>query len=245
MNIWHCGFLNDKELGWTEPMYIRLNLLYDKITWTDDEFEIIKDNLMKNVSLYDKAHKSLHEDTFMKSIQVRYLSDMIKFIDGLETERKQSLLPIREIVEKLLLDRTQYADNIDLLMSEQPAEVDQALGNIYEGIIHNGLEKYQSDVDYMIDRAIMKIPFALTRNLKCIKLVLEKNVSQMISLGYSQKLHKLLAVYKEPQSWSSLDLRFAFNYLHYIAQTLKDNGETDEVIDFWINNTFVNRFIRI
>ena len=243
MNIWHCGFLNDKELGWTEPMYIRLNLLYDKITWTDDEFEIIKENLIKNVSLYEKAHKSLHEDTFMKSIQVRYLSDMIKFIDGLEAERKNTLLFVREIVEKLLLDRTQYADNIDLLMSEQPAEVDQALGNIYEGIIHNGLEKYQNDVDYMIDRAIMKIPFALTRNLKCIKLVLEKNASQMISLGYSQKLHKLLAVYKEPQSWSFLDLRFAFNYLHFIANTLKHYGETDEVIVFWIENSFVNRFV--
>jgi hypothetical protein len=65
MNIWHCGILNDKEFGWTEPMYIRLNLLNDKIIWTDDEFDIIKDNLIKNVSLYDKAHKSLHEDTFL------------------------------------------------------------------------------------------------------------------------------------------------------------------------------------
>ena len=243
MNIWHCGVLNDKELGWTEPMYIRLNLLYDKITWTDDEFNIIKDNLIKNVSLYEKAHKSLHEDTFMKSIQVRYLSDMIKFIDGLKEDRRQELLSTRETIEKLLLDRTQYADNIDLMMSEQSAEVEQALGNIYEGIIHNGLEKYQSDVDFVIDRAIMRIPIALTRNLKCIKLLLEKNAPQMISMGYIPKLHKLLAVYKEPKSWSSLDLRFAFNYLQFIANTLKQIGETNEVIDFWIENTFINRFI--
>ena len=133
MNIWHCGFLSDKEFGWTEPMYIRLNLLYDKITWTDDEFEIIKENLIKNVSLYDKAHKSLHEDSFMKSIQVRYLSDMIKFIDGLNSKRHQSLLSTRAIIESLLLDRIQYADNIDLMMSEQSTDVDQAMGNIYEG----------------------------------------------------------------------------------------------------------------
>lgn len=243
MNIWHCGFLNDKELGWTEPMYIRLNLLYDKITWTDDEFEIIKENLINNVSLYDKAHEFLHKDTFMKSIQVRYLSDMISFIDGLEPVRNKTLLPIQKIIKELLVDRTQYADNIDLLMSEQPAEVDQALGNIYEGIIHNGLKKYQCDVDFMIDRAIMKIPVALTRNLKCIKLILEKNASKMISMGYNPKLHKLLGVYRDPKSWSSLDLRFAFNYLHFIANILKQYGETDEVIDFWIENTFVNRFI--
>lgn len=36
---------------------------------------------------------------------------------------------------------------------------------------------------------------------------------------------------------------FAFNYLHSIAKTLKQDGETDEVIDFWIEDTFVNRFV--
>lgn len=241
MNIWHCGILNDKEFGWTEPMYIRLNLLNDKIIWTDDEFDIIKDNLIKNVSLYDKAHKSLHEDTFIKSIQVLYLSDMIKFIDGLKTERQKSLLPMRGIIEKLLLDRTQYADNIDLMMSEQPADVDRAMENIYEGIIHNGIERYQEDVDFLIDRAIMKVPVALTRNLRCIKFISEK----IVSLGYAKKLHKLLVVYKDSESWALLDLRFAFNYLHSIAKALKQNGEADEVIDFWIENAFVKRFIRI
>lgn len=240
MNIWHCGFLSDKEFGWTEPMYIRLNLLYDKITWTDEEFEIIKENLIKNVSLYDKAHKSLHEDSFMKSIQVRYLSDMIKFIDGLKTERQKSLLPIKNVVEKLLLDRTQYADNIDLMMSEQPADVDRAMENIYEGIIHNGLERYHEDVDFLIDRAIMKVPVALTRNLRCIKFICEK----IVSFGYAKKLHKLLAVYMDSESWALLDLRFAFNYLHSIAKALKQNGESDEVIDFWIGDTFVIRFVR-
>lgn len=243
MNIWHCGVLNDKELGWTEPMYIRLNLLYDKITWTDEEFEIIKDNLIMNVAKYDKAHKSLHQDSFIKGIQVRYLSDMIKFIDGLNSKRHQSLLSTRAIIESLLLDRIQYADNIDLMMSEQSTDVDQAMGNIYEGIVHYGIEKYQEDVDFLIDRAIMKRPVALTRNLKCIKLILAENASQMICLGYIKKLHKLLDVYKDPTSWSVLDLRFAFNYLQFVANTLKQNGVTDEVIDFWIESTFVNRFI--
>ena len=243
MNIWHCGILNNKEFGWTEPMYIRLNLLNDKITWTDEEFDIIKDNLITNVSKYDKAHRSLHDDSFMKSIQVRYLSDMIKFIDGLKMERQQTLLSIRKDIERLLLDRTQYADNIDLMMSEQSADVDYAMGNIYEGIFHSGIEKYQGDVDFLIDRAIMKSPIALTRNLRCIKFILVENSQKMMNLGYAKKLRKLLSVYKDSESWSLLDLRYAFNYLHFIAKALKENGEIDEVIDFWIENSFVNRFV--
>lgn len=243
MNIWHCGVLDDSEFGWTEPMYIRLNLLNDKITWTDDEFEIIKANLIKNVSVYSKVSKSLHRDSFMKNIQVRYLSDMIKFIDGLNGERHEALLETREEIEKLFLERTQYADNIDLMMSEQSADVDYALGNIYEGIINNGIEQYQSDVDFLIDRAIMKSPIALTRNLKCIKLIVMKNCKKMMSLGYTKKLNKLLSVYKDSDSWSLLDLRFAFNYLHSIAGVMKQNGESNYVIDFWLENVFVNKFV--
>ena len=125
------------------------------------------------------------------------------------------------------------------MMSEQPADVDLAMENIYEGIFHNGIEKYQKDIDFLIDRAIMKIPVALTRNLRCIKFISEK----IVSFGYTKKLNKLLAVYTESKSWALLDLRFAFNYLHSIAKTLKQNGETDEVIDFWIENAFVNRFL--
>ena len=239
MNIWHCGFISDNEYGWTEPMYIRLNLLNDKINWTDEEFDIIKENLILNISTYDKAHKFLHKDSLMEGIQVRYLSDMIKFIDGLKDERYQALLSTREKIERLLLDRTQYADNIDLMMSEQSADVDRAMGNIYEGIVHNGIEKYRDDIDFLIDRAIMKNPVALTRNLRCIKFICE----EIISFGYTKKLFKLLSVYKDSDTWNLLDLRYAFNYLHFISKTLKQNGETDKVIDFWIEDTFVNRFV--
>lgn len=243
MNIWHCGVLDDSEFGWTEPMYIRLNLLNDKITWSDEEFEIIKTNLIKNVSAYNKVSKTLHKDTFMKNIQVRYLSDMLKFIDGLSTERHQELLETRKEIERLFFERTQYADNIDLMMSDQSAEVDYAFENIYNGVINNGIEKHQADVDFLIDRAIMKTPIALTRNLKCIKFIVMKNSHKIITLGYTKKLNKLLSIYQDTDSWSLLDLRFAFNYLHEIAQILKQNGESNDVIDFWLENTFVNKFI--
>lgn len=243
MNIWHCGVLDNSEFGWTEPMYIRLNLLNDKITWTDDEFEIIKVNLIKNVSTYSKVAKSLHNDSFMKNIQVRYLSDMLKFIDGLNGERHEALLYARKEIERLFLERTQYADNIDLMMSEQSAEVDYAFENIYEGVIHNGIEQYQDDVDFLIDRAIMQRPIALTRNLKCIKLIVKENCKKMMELGYTKKLNKLLSVYKDADSWSLLDLRFAFNYLYFIAKAMKDSGESNSAIDFWLGNTFVNKFV--
>lgn len=243
MNIWHCGVLDNEEFGWTEPMYIRLNLLNDKITWTDEEFEVIKDNLVKNVSIYSNASKHFHDDAFTKNIQTRYLSDMLKFIDGLNEERKRVLCDVRNDIKRLFNVRIQYNDNIDLMMSDQPADVDYALRNIYEGISNNGIELHMDDLDFLIGRAIMKMPIALTRNLKYIKFIVLDNYEKMISLGYTKKLNKLLSVYKDSDSWYLLDLRFAFNYLYCIAQIMKQNGESNEVIDFWLEDAFVNRFV--
>ena len=243
MDIWHCGVLHDNEFGWIEPQYIRLNLLNDKITWTDDEFDIIKDNLIKNVSLYSKASQTIHKDSFMKNIQVRYLSDMMQFVDGLKDERHQVLLGTRKQIEALLLERTQYADNIDLMMSVQSADVDNALRNIYEGITNNGIEQYKDDVDFLINRAIMKTPVALTQNLRYIRFIVKEHREEMMALGYTQKLNKLLSVYKDSSSWTLLDLRYAFNYLYFIAKTLKQHGVSNDTIDFWMDNDFVAKFV--
>ena len=168
---------------------------------------------------------------------------MMQFIDGLKGERYQMLLDTQKEIEALLLERTQYADNIDLMMSDQSADVDNALRNIYEGIVNNGIEQYRDDVDFLISRAIMKTPVALTRNLRYIRFIIEKHCEEMMVLGYTQKLNKILSVYKDSDSWTLLDLRYAFNYLYYIAQALKQNGESNDAIDFWIEDAFVRKFV--
>lgn len=244
MDIWQCGVLSDSEFGWTEPKYIRLNLLNDKVSWDDNQFELIKKNLIKNVSAYDKIHERLHEDSFMKSTHVKYLSDMLKYIDGLDGPRKESLATVRDEVERLLADRTHYEDNIDFMMSDQSADVDYAFSNIYESVQTRGVDFCKHDIDFLIDRAIMKRPIALTRNLRCIKLIMTIKSEEMLRAGYDKKLNKLLSVYMDSSSWQSLDLRFAFNYLHSVAKKLdeetllhKDNAQ------FWLKKSFVKKFV--
>ena len=89
----------------------------------------------------------------------------------------------------------------------------------------------------------MKAPVALTRNLRYIRFIVEKHCEEMMTLGYTQKLNKLLSVYKDSDSWILLDLRYAFNYLYFIAKTLKQYGVSNDAIDFWMKNAFVNKFV--
>lgn len=243
MDIWHCGVLNNNEFGWTVPQYIMLHLLNDKVTWTDAEFDIIKNNLIKNVSSYDSVHEKLHQDAFMKNVQVRYLSSMLKFINGIEALRRDELSQVRTDIERLLKDRIQYSDNIDLMMSEQSADVDYAFNNIYEGVTNNGVNQYRDDIDFMIDRAIMKTSIALTRNIKYIYKFVDEYGQDLVNLGYIGKIKKLLSIFRDSNAWKLLDLRFAFNYLYCIAKVLKVFGHSDEVVDFWLNNAFVKKFV--
>lgn len=244
MDIWHCGVMSSNEFGWSEPHYIRINLLNNKVSWNDDQFELIKQNLIKNVTAYDRVHETLHEDSFMKATQVRYLSDILKYIDGLDAVRKSSLATVRDDVERLLADRTHYEDNIDFMMSDQSADVDYAFSNIYESVQARGVEYCKHDLDFLIDRAIMKRPIALTRNLRCIKFIMDIKRNEILQAGYDKKLNKLLFVYMDSSSWQSLDLRFAFNYLHSIAKSLdEENMLSKECAQFWLNNSFVNNFV--
>lgn len=243
MDIWHCGVLSGNEFGWSEPHYIRLNLLNNKVSWNDEQFELIKQNLIKNVTAYDRVHETLHEDSFMKATQVRYLSDMLKYIDGLDAVRKSSLATVRDDVERLLADRTHYEDNIDFMMSDQSADVNYAFGNIYESVQARGVEYCKHDLDFLIDRAIMKRPIALTRNLRCIKFIMDSKSVEMLQAGYAKKLNKVLSIYLDSSSWQSLDLRFAFNYLRSIAKKLDEgNVLSEECSQFWLNNSFVKKF---
>lgn len=244
MDIWQCGVLSDNELGWTEPKYIRLNLLNENVSWNDNQFDLIRQNLIKNVTAYDKIHERLHEDSFMKATQVRYLSDMLKYIDGLDNVRKASLATVRDKVRHLLEDRTRYEDNIDFMMSEQSADVDYAFGNIYESVLARGVDFCKHDIDFLIDRAIMKRPIALTRNLRCIWFIMDKKSEEMLQAGYDKKLNKLLLVYMDSSSWQSLDLRFAFKYLHSIAKILNEENLLSKICtQFWFNNPFVKKFL--
>ncbi len=243
MDIWHCGVLSGNEFGWSEPHYIRFNLLNNKVSWNDEQFELIKQNLIKNVTAYDRVHETLHEDSFMKATQVRYLSDMLKYIDGLDAVRKSSLATVRDDVERLLADRTHYEDNIDFMMSDQSADVNYAFGNIYESVQVRGVEYCKHDLDFLIDRAIMKRPIALTRNLRCIKFIMDSKSVEMLQAGYAKKLNKVLSTYLDSSSWQSLDLRFAFNYLRSIAKKLDEgNVLSEECSQFWLNNSFVKKF---
>jgi len=245
-NVWHCGVMADGK-GWSTPNYIRLNMFNNEIKWTDEEFEIISNNLKDNISKYDQLHKNLHEDSFMRNIQVEYLSDVIRFIDGLNEERKTSLKDIREKAESLLNGRISYKSLIEGMLSEQSADADFAMDNVIQGIKAEGLSKYLDEFNFILDRAIMGDNIVINAVLHKIRIVVEKYPEQVKSANLCSKLHTMISIYKECwMTYQEFKPVWSFNNLYVIADFLKRNGYKDsDAVTYWLCDSFVQTFVRL
>lgn len=246
-DVWHCGIMTDGK-GWSSPNYIRLNVFQDKIEWTDEEFNYIKDNLETNINKYKEKYKNTHEMTFIRNVQVEYLSDVLRFIDGLNIEsRKQALMDVRVRTEELLNERVSYKTLIEGMLSEQSMDADYAMDNVIHGIKAKGVLAYLDEFNFMLDRAIMGDGLIINSVLYRIRIVVEEYSEQIIFTNLCSKLHTLVSLYKE--RWSTYrEFRpvWSFNHLYIIADFWGKNGYKDsDAVAYWLNDPFVQTFIRV
>lgn len=247
LNIWHCGVLENGK-GWSTPNYLRLNTLKkDEIKWTDDEFNCICENLKSNMDKLESVHDTLFKDSFMRNIQTQYLSDVLRFIDGQNDERKKLLIGVRNKTNKLFQSQITYKSFIEGMLSEQPADIDSVMDDVIHGINAKGLSLYLDEFNFILDKVIVGEGTTVNRMLELIRCVVNEHPNEIIELNLSGKIHVLLSIYKD--RWSTLpEFKpvWSFNYLHSIACFLQDNGYKDsDAVSYWLNDSFVQLFIRI
>jgi hypothetical protein len=244
-NIWHCGVMENGK-GWSAPNYLRLNVLNGEIEWTDDEFNHICENLKSNIQRFNEADDMLIKSPFGKNIQTRYLSDVLRFIDGQNEEGKERLIDIRQKTERLLQNRVSYKNLIEGMLSKQSADVDGALDDVMCGIAARGLCAYLNEFNFILDKAIIGEGTAINRTLEMIRCVVNDHPKEIVELQLCSKLHTLLSIYKD--RWTQLQEFkpvWSFNYLYKIAEFLKEKDRDDsEAVNYWLSDSFVQRFIR-
>ena len=142
-DIWNCGVLPDGH-GMAAPNYIHPQFFKEVREWNDEEFKIISNNLKENINKYSAFSERLREDSFMKNVQIAYLSDVLQYIESLSDDRKKSLEDIRKLTLSLLSSRVSYDSFIEAMLSEQSADVSNGIDNIVQGIRSSGLELYHN-----------------------------------------------------------------------------------------------------
>ena len=242
-DIWHCGVLPEGN-GWSTPNYICLQDFNDITEWNDEEFKIISKNLKENINKYSAFSERLREDSFMKNVQIAYLSDVLQFIESLSDDRKKSLEDIRKLTKSLLSSRVSYDSFIEAMLSEQSADVSNGIDNIVQGIRSSGVKSYHNEINFIVDRAIIGEQIVLSKNLSVIEWLIRNYEQDFKEMQIDSKLLVLLSVYKN--RWQDMDEfrpDHSFEDLYYIANYLKKEGHDNDSIQYWLTDSFVRIFL--
>lgn len=242
-DIWHCGVLAEGN-GWSTPNYIRLQAFNDITEWDDQEFSIISDNLRKNISKYNTLPEKFRNDSFMRNVQITYLSDVLQYINTLSKERRKSLEDLRVLTKNLLSSSVSYDSFIEAMLSEQSADVSNGIDNIVQGVRSSGLKSYHNEINFIVDRAIIGEQIVLSKNLSVIEWLIRNYELDFKKMQIDSKLLVLLSVYKN--RWQDMDEfrpDHSFENLHYIANYLKKEGYDNDSIQYWLTDSFVRIFL--
>ncbi|WP_424036240.1 SIR2 family protein [Prevotella histicola] len=242
-DIWHCGVLPD-GYGMTAPNYIHPQFFKEVREWNDEEFKIISNNLKENINKYSALSERLREDSFMKNVQIAYLSDVLQYIESLSDDRKKSLEDIRELTKSLLSSRVSYDSFIEAMLSEQSADVSNGIDNIVQGVRSSGLKSYYNEINFIVDRAIIGEQIVLSKNLSVIEWLIRNYEQDFKEMQIDSKLLVLLSVYKN--RWQDMDEfrpDHSFEDLYYIANYLKKEGHDNDSIQYWLTDSFVRIFL--
>jgi hypothetical protein len=244
-DIWYCG-VKENGKSWSTPNYLRLNVIKNDIEWSSEDFRQIRENLNDNIRKFAAINDKLSNSPYGRNIQAQYLSDALRFIDGLNEERKDTLVNTKKIVEQLLQSRVSYKNLVEGILSEQSADVNSAMEDVVYGIDAKGLSAYLNEFNFILDKTIIGEGTTINSTLWIIRRIVDNHSLEIIDCKLCSKLHTLLSIYKD--RWPQLQ-EFnpvgSFNHLRSIAVFIRDNGYKDsDAVSYWLNDSFVQRFIR-
>lgn len=242
-NIWHCGLMEDGK-SFTDPKYIRLNLLDGSIEWSDEEFSLIAQNLNQNIQRLRESPIGSHVDSFMRTDRFQYLLDVKDYIEKLPDSRKHVLLDTYSYVSNILSDENNGYDVEKELLSEQTADISNAIKQIEYIIKSRGLHENLNEFNLILDRAILLQTPALKTNLGAIQRIVARYKEEIHSQSLDSKILKLLHIYRVVDLYErQIDVYWAFNQLYEIASIMRHFHKDNEDVNYWLTDTWVLRFV--
>ena len=223
-----------------------MNLIGNEFEWTDEEFELIKANLDMNISKFKPFQDKMRDNPFLHSSRIQYLYDIKQYIDGLSDERKDILKHIYKTVQELLDDASNGYSFENELLSDQSADISNAIKLLENDIRSFGLEANLDDFNLLLDRAILMQVSAMRTNLGTIHHIIRYHYKELEKYGLLNRIHSMLRVYQNKVDCFedlNIDIYWVFNHLHGIAKQFENNGLSDDVTKFWLTDEWVTRFV--
>lgn len=244
-DMWHCGLMEDGK-EFSDPKYIRMNLIGSDFDWTDEEFAHIQANLDLNISRFKPFQDKMRDNPFLRSGRIQYLYDVKQYIESLPDERKKILKQTYNTVQELLSDASVGYSFENELLSDQSANISNAIKLLENDIRSFGLKDYLDDFNLLIDRAMLMQVGAMKTNLGAIHHIVYHRYDELKEYGLLNRIHSMLKIYRtkiDSFEKRNIDIYWVFNYFHGIARQFEENGISDEITEFWLTDNWVLRFV--
>ena len=244
-DMWHCGLMEDGK-EFSDPKYIRMNLIGSDFDWTDEEFAHIQANLDLNIARFKPFQDKMRDNPFLRSGRIQYLYDVKQYIESLPEERKDILKQAYNTVQDLLSDASNGYSFETELLSDQSVDISNAIKLLENDIRCFGLEANLDSFNLLLDRAMLMQVSAMKTNIGAIHHIVRHHYDDLKELGLLNRIHSMLRIYQTKINsfeTKNIDIYWVFNYLHGIANQFEKNGASDEVTKFWLTDKWVLRFV--
>lgn len=240
-DIWNCGIKDDHSA--TYPQYLKLNKMSDDIQWSNQEMEIIINNMIDNIHKLKKS--PFINDSMLGREYISLAIDMLDFVDNIAIEKYHmtSYEKISEEIRNLLCQLTPFGGTFEIFYDSEQ-DIRDAVHYLARCIDYYGTDKYTEYINALIYRALMKEKKYLNLVLGFIEFMALNHFDFFENSEGYHKLQLLLEIYSDVD-YREIEVQIpaAYRVLRNIAKKLSESGAfSGRIIDYWLNDPKVNRF---
>ena len=239
LDIWNCGI---SEKMHVQPNSFDIIRLSPSIVWSSDEMKIILSNMELNLHKLEFHVPSDGFDKFWSKDYVGLLYEMQTYLFEHKSDYRRSEL--QKLIDQRLLVEQGFLDLITALQGDDNHQIANAVNLINDGIAKSHqISEYSTELSLIIDRLLLFRPVGMNYLLSEVSYLVREYNSQMVE-QYKDKIRALLISFKQlDYSALNISLPLAYNSLYKIADRLKDTEHYKDVVDYWLDNEDVKRFI--
>lgn len=241
LDIWNCGI---SEKMFVQPSAFAISRLSPSIMWSPEEIDTIFSNMEQNLRKMEAHKPSDGFDKFWRNDYVDLLYDMQSYL--YENEKGCPRPDLQKLIDQRLFVEQGFQDLITALQNDDNHQIIHAVNFINDKIAKSRqISEYSTELSLIIDRLLLFRPAGMNYLLSEISYLVREYTSQMTE-QYKDKIRALLISFKQIDYRAlNISLPLAYDSLYKIANKLKDNELYKDVVDYWLNNEDVNRFVQV
>lgn len=241
INMWDCG-VHDRSL--MDPNYIHLERFSNEMLWAEDEWNRIRNNMFENIELINTDRPNL--DGMIAHFNKQYielLSNMKYFTKRICNVEKFDTQDVNKRIDEVLQKLRGYNNVTEALVSEDYDKVSDGLWYLRDLFVDVGIEKCNTEVMLLINRAMLQTSVALGNCMGLLAGMVEHKPEEMTA-AFGQPLLELLKKYSEDFNYETLfvDVPSIYGCLRKISQGISSTYAEEAVVKYWLTDETVNRF---